>query len=330
MIVFILLLCCLALWPAGPGAKALSSSPSESPAPAVAPAAAASEVRLPYFPLPEKLTLCGEAVPLKEPSIREALDREFVIVVWSRAQTTMWLKRAHRYFPEVERKLKSRGLPDDLKYVVLVESDLRLQARSHAGATGPWQFMGPTAQRFHLEINNDVDERLAFGAATDAALAYLKILRRQLGSWPLALAAYNCGEGRVKREMAAQRVNNYYHLALPAETERYVYRVLAAKAVCESPGTYGFDIPPEGLYEPLDYDQAEAILTQEIMVRSLAAACGTYYKAFKDMNPWIKGDSLPPGSYVFQLPKGSAGRFAKAQRFGNLEPKVETPSEQKK
>ncbi|MFW6127195.1 MAG: hypothetical protein ACOC6K_03175, partial [Thermodesulfobacteriota bacterium] len=101
MIVIILLLCCLALWPGGPGARALPSSPppeSPAPAPAPVPGPAAPEVRLPYFPLPEKLTLCGETVPLKEPSVREALDREFVIVVWSRAQTTMWLKRAHRYF----------------------------------------------------------------------------------------------------------------------------------------------------------------------------------------------------------------------------------------
>lgn len=328
MIVIILLLLCLALWPGGPGARALPSAPPEPPAPAAAPAAA-SEVRFPYFTFPENLSLCGEPVPLKEPSIREALDREFVIVVWSRAQTTMWLKRAHRYFPEVEQKLQARGLPDDLKYVVLVESDLRLNARSHAGATGPWQFMGPTAQRFQLKVTADVDERLDFGSATDAALDYLQILRRQLGSWALALAAYNCGEGRVQREMEAQRVNNYYHLALPEETERYVYRILAAKAVLENPGAYGFDIPPDGLYEPLVYDEAEAILTQEIMVRSLAAACGTYYKAFKDMNPWIKGNSLPPGSYVFKLPKGSAARFAEAQRFGNLEPKLETPSKLK-
>jgi membrane-bound lytic murein transglycosylase D len=324
MIVFILLLLCFGLWAGGPGANALPSSPPEIPVPA--PVAAAPEVRFPYFTFPEKLSLCGEAVPLEEQSIREALDREFVIVVWSRAQTTMWLKRAQRYFPEVEQKLKSRGLPQDLKYVVLVESDLRLNARSHAGATGPWQFMGPTAQRFQLKITDAVDERLDFGSATDAALDYLQILRRQLGSWALALAAYNCGEGRVQREMAAQRVNNYYHLALPEETERYVYRVLAAKVVLESPGAYGFDIPPDGLYEPLEYDEAEAILTQEIMVRSLAAACGTYYKAFKGMNSWIKGNSLPPGSYVFKLPKGTTDRFAEAQRFGNLEPKLETPS----
>jgi hypothetical protein len=131
----------------------------------------------------------------------------------------------------------------------------------------------------------------------------------------------------VQKELGLQQVNNYYHLALPEETERYVFRVLAAKIVLESPQTYGFDIPADALYEPLEYDEVEAVLTQEITVRSLAAACGTYYKYFKEeLNPWIKGTSLPPGTYRFKIPKGSAARFAEAQRFGRLEPKIETPA----
>jgi membrane-bound lytic murein transglycosylase D len=321
MIVFILLLLSLWVWPGGPAADPLPSVSPETPVPT-----AGQEVRFPYYTYPDNLTLCGEAVPIKEPVIREALDREFVLVVWSRAQTTMWLKRANRYFPELEQKLKARNLPLDLKYVALIESDLRQRARSHAGAMGPWQFMGPTAQRFRLQVTPGVDERLDFGQATDAALNYLKELRQQLGSWALAMAAYNCGEGRVQKELGLQRVNNYYHLALPEETERYVFRVLAAKIVMESPRTYGFDIPADGLYEPLECDEADAILTQEIMVRSLAAACGTYYKYFKEeLNPWIKGTSLPPGAYHFKIPKGSAAQFAEAQRFGRLEPKIETP-----
>ncbi len=324
MTAFLLLVLCLWLWPGQPAADPLPSAPPDSPAPAAAP-----EVRFPYFTFPDTLSLCGESVPLKERDVREALDREFTIVVWSRAQTTMWLKRAHRYFPEIDKKLKARHLPADLKYVTLVESDLRAEAKSHAGAMGPWQFMGPTAQRFQLRVAPEVDERLAFGPSTDAALEYLKKLHQKFGKWSLALAAYNCGEGRVQKEMEAQRVDNYYHLALPEETERYVYRVIAAKTVMESPKNYGFDIPGAGLYEPLEYDEGEAILTQEIMVRSLAAACGTYYKAFKDMNPWIRGNSLPPGTYRFKLPKGSAGSFADAQRSGRLEPKVEAPASNK-
>jgi len=324
MIMFFMAALCLWLWPAGPAAGLLPAAVPESPAP-VSPSPQSSQIRFPYFTFPEKLSFCGEPVPLQEQSVREALDREFIIVVWSRAQTTMWLKRAHRYFPEVERKLRARHLPLDLKYVALIESDLRQEARSSAGALGPWQFMGPTALRFQLKITPEVDERLDFALATDAALNYLSALRRQLGSWALALAAYNCGESRVQKELAAQRVDNYYHLDLPEETERYVFRAVAAKIVLESPGAYGFDIPPEGLYGPLQYDEAEAVLTQEIMVRSLAAACGTYYKAFRELNPWIRGASLPPGAYRFRLPKGSAGRFAEAQRFGRLEPKIIIP-----
>jgi len=308
MIFFLILLACLWFWLAGPGVEPLVARPPAASAPPL------PEIVFPYFRFPENLTLCGEPVPLKEEAVRESLDREFTIIVWSRAQTTMWLKRAHRYFPELERKIRAERLPLDLKYVVLVESDLRDRARSQAGALGLWQFMGSTAQRFQLRVTEAVDERLDFNAATDAALRYLKWLRERFGSWALALAAYNCGEGRVQKEMALQGVNNYYHLALPEETERYVFRIIGAKIVLESPLTYGFQIPPEELYAPLQYDEAEVILTQETSVRSLAEACGTYYKSFKTFNPWIRGTSLPPGRYRFWLPKGSAARFREAQR----------------
>ena len=112
-----------------------------------------------YYPLPERVTLCGEEVPLQDPEVRDDLDREFNIVLWNRTQTTMWVKRAARYFPYLEKKLQQANLPDDLKYVVLVESDLRLNARSSAGAIGPWQFMKPAANRFMLMTNDKIDDR---------------------------------------------------------------------------------------------------------------------------------------------------------------------------
>lgn len=282
------------------------------------PAAATATPPWPYFPLPERITLCGEPVPLADPDIREDLDREFTIVVWSRAQTTMWLKRAHRYFPEIERKIRDYRLPGDLKYVVLVESDLRLQARSSAGAQGPWQFMAPTAKRFQLRTTDAVDERLEFTASTDAALRYLKDLHRLFRNWTLALAAYNCGEGRVQKEIAAQGVSNYYYLSLPTETERYIYRILAAKIIVESPRRYGYDIPPDQLYPPLEYDEVNFFTTKEVPVRNLAAACGSYYKTIKRLNPWIKGSKLPPGSHNLKIPKGTAPRFKEAYQKGAL------------
>ncbi|OGP69476.1 MAG: hypothetical protein A2Y80_06390 [Deltaproteobacteria bacterium RBG_13_58_19] len=310
IVYFFLLLAGLWLWPADPAAQ---------PAPAgVGAGTSPPELRLPYYRLPAKLTLCGQPVPLQEPQIREAMDREFIIVVWSRAQTIMWLKRAHRYFPEVVQKLQAQRLPEDLKYVVLVESDLRFRAKSPAGAQGPWQFMLPTAQRFQLKTNETVDERLHFTAATDAALRYLKSLHDLFGNWPLAIAAYNCGEGRVQKALAAQGVNNFYHLSLPEETERYIYRILAAKIVLEAPAQYGYEIPPDELYPPSDYDEVEFVISKDVPLRRLADACGSYFKAVRDLNPWIKTDSLPPGAYRLKIPKGSAPRFHEAYRQGLL------------
>ncbi|MHB9073170.1 MAG: lytic transglycosylase domain-containing protein [Desulfobaccales bacterium] len=309
----LIVICMLAgLWllPAGVGA---GPGLTMGTPPQVAPSEA---LRFPYYAPPSQLYLCGEPVPLDEPGVREALDREFTVEVWSRAQTTMWLKRATRYFPEIERKLRSRRLPLDLKYVVLVESDLRTQARSSAGALGPWQFMGPTAQRFQLRCDKGIDERLEFGAATDAALTYLTNLYQLFHSWPLALAAYNAGEGRVQKAIAVQGVHDYYRLSLPEETERYVFRVLAAKTILEDPVRYGYDIPLDQLYSPQDYDEVRLTLAQEVPIRRLAEASGTYYKVIKTLNPWIKGDALGAGTYRLKIPKGSTPRFEAAMRPG--------------
>ena len=309
MVIFSLL-AALWLWPGGLGAVPVAAPP---------PALPGETVRFPYFRVPESVYLCGEPVPLSDPAVREDLDRELTIVIWSHAQTTMWIKRAPRYLPEVEEKLRSRRLPLDLKYVVVIESDMRPKARSSAGALGPWQFMAPTAQRFQLTLNPAVDQRLEFGKATDAALSYLQRLYQIFHDWPLALAAYNCGEARVQKEMAIQGVNSFYHLSLPEETERYVHRLLAAKIVLEDPARYGYDIPADQLYPPLAYDEVSITLAKAVAVRRLAEACGSYYKAFKTLNPWINGAELPPGVYRLKLPQGSASRFQEAWRLGLVE-----------
>jgi membrane-bound lytic murein transglycosylase D len=302
ILLLLFLMASLWFWPGGP----LAQIPPERLAPSRPPL---PEVRLPYFQLPDNLTLCGEAVPLKEPAVKEALDREFTVIVWSRAQTTLWVKRAHRHFPDIVQKIRQRFLPQDLKYVVLVESDLRPNARSSAGALGPWQFMGPTAQRFQLKTTEAFDERLDLASATDAALSYLATLYRQFHSWPLALAAYNCGEGRLQKEIAAQGVSTFYHLDLPEETERYVHRILAAKLILENPATYGFTLPPEELYQPLALEVVELVALKELPVTEVASACGVYYKTIKELNPWIKGRTLPPGAYRLTVPKGTGPRL---------------------
>jgi hypothetical protein len=307
LICLLVLLAGLWLWPGGPAAQ--TAKPPSPPLP---------EVHFPYFRLPTGLTLCGEAIPEQDPEVREALDREFVITVWSRAQTTMWLKRASRYFPDIIRKIRAHRLPVDLKYVVLIESDLRVKAKSPAGALGPWQFMQPTAQRFQLRTGDAVDDRLDLGASTDAALRYLATLHRQFGSWPLALAAYNSGEGRVQKAITEQGVRDYFHLSLPEETERYVPRLIAAKAVLENPAAYGYDIPYEDLYQPVETDEADITLARETPLRRLADAAGTYVRTMRTLNPWIRTMNVPAGSYRLRLPKGSSARFLEAYRQGQL------------
>lgn len=316
VLIIICLLASLWLWPAGLGAV-----PGAAPGPPTLAPGGGEAVRFPYYRLPEQLYLCGEPVPLDDPAVREELDREFTLTLWSRAQTTMWLKRASRYFPEIEARIRAHRLPLDLKCVVLVESDLRPKAKSPAGAAGPWQFMAPTAQRFQLKSNDNVDERLEFTGATEAALNYLEKLYQIFHNWALALAAYNAGEGRVEKAIAVQGVNNFYYLSLPEETERYVHRVLAAKLVLEDPAAYGYDIPPDQLYPPLTYEEVLVTFPQEVTVRQMAEACGTYFKAFKNLNPWIKGNSLVAGTYRLKVPQGSAARFQAAYRQGQMGPK---------
>jgi membrane-bound lytic murein transglycosylase D len=271
-----------------------------------------------YYSLPESVSLCGDAVPLRDPEVREDLDREFTIILWSRTQTTLWLKRAARYFPYLEKRLQEAGLPDDLKYVVLVESDLRQTARSHAGAVGPWQFMKPAANRFSLKTDERIDDRYDLSRATPAALQYFKALYRTFHNWPLALAAYNCGEGRLKKAIKEQGVTNYYHLDLPDETEQYVFRIIAAKIVLSDPARYGYAMPGEELYSPWQPEQVEFVLAKEIHLRQLAEACGSYVKLIRRLNPRLRTATLPPGMYKLYVPAGTASRFYENYLRGRL------------
>jgi hypothetical protein len=292
-----------------------------------------------YYPLPERVTLCGEEVPLQDSAVREDLDREFNIILWSRTQTTLWLKRAAKYFPYLEKRLQDAKLPDDLKYVVLVESDLRQDARSSAGASGPWQFMKPAANRFSLKTDDKIDDRYDFSRATEAALNYFKTLYRTFHNWPLALAAYNCGEGRVQKAIEKQGVTNYYHLDLPNETDQYVLRVIAAKIILSDPARYGYAIPAQGLYSPWQPEQVEFVVGKEIRLRQIAEACGSYYKLIRRLNPRLRTDTLPPGMYKMYVPAGTAPRFYENYLRGRLggeknettdQPTVVTPPPKKK
>jgi len=264
---------------------------------------------VPYFRPPSEFTFCGEPVPLTRPDVLERFDREFTIVVYSHAQVYLWLKRAERYFPLVERQLKAKGLPDDLKYVMVAESDLLPGAKSPAGAAGIWQFIPSTGSNYGLRVGNHLDERYDFERATESALRYLTNLYNKFHSWTLALAAYNCGEDRVMREMSKQRVRSYYDLKLPNETERYVFRIMAIKEVLSNPEKYGYQYIKGTGYQPIQLERAMVTLSDSTSVVDVAEAAGLTYRQFLIYNPFVQSDTLPAGSYSFNVPPEQKSSF---------------------
>jgi membrane-bound lytic murein transglycosylase D len=255
------------------------------------------------------LDFCGEPVPLQTPEVRERLERELLISLGNRPQVILWIKRSARYLPYIEKALKENGMPDDLKYVVIAESALMVHARSVKGATGPWQFMEGTGLRYQLKVDREKDERLSFFAATAAALNYFKELYALFGSWTLAAAAYNMGESGLKAEMLVQKVDNYYRLYLPLETQRYLFRILSAKLILSNPARYGFHLKAEDLYSPEPFDPVEITCPRDIPIQLIAEAAKTDFKVIKDLNPEIRGYYLSAGTHRLLLPAGSADGF---------------------
>lgn len=278
---------------------AKKSGKDEQPAPSIADLPLVNNV-----PLPDTVVLCGETVPIDRQSIRERLDREFTILVWDRPQIFLWLKRANRYFPYIEQQLAQAGLPDDLKYLAVAESSLLTHAQSPAGATGYWQFMPKTADEKGLRRDASSDERYSIEHSTAAALKYLKKCHEMFGSWPLAMAAYNCGERRMQNAITEQKVSDYYRLKLPAETERYVFRIAAIKILLENHERYGYRIPPEELYPPVECDLVEVEFRYKIHIPDCAIAAGTDYKTIRELNPQFSGYYFPSGTYAVKVPAG--------------------------
>jgi peptidoglycan lytic transglycosylase D len=264
-----------------------------------------------------KLDFCGEPVPLHVQEVRERLEKELLLIVGDRPQVILWIKRASRFFPHVEETLRKSGLPDDLKYLAVIESALRPHAGSHKNAIGFWQFIRPTGRKYGLRIDADSDERRNLFASTRAAAAYLKDLRELLGSWTLAAAGYNMGEEGLQSEILAQKTTDYYRLYLFSETQRYVFRAIAAKLVMENPTRYGFHFQPSDLYPPLVFERVTLDARGETAIQVVAAAARTDFKRIKDLNPELRGHYLPRGRHTIAVPKGAGKGFKK--RFAALQ-----------
>jgi LysM repeat protein len=253
---------------------------------------------------------------LDDPFVAEQLDREFTMLVHDQAQIVMCLKRAGRYFPYISRELKAAGLPDDLKYLAVTESFLLHYVQSKAGALGLWQFMPATGRQFQLVINNIMDERLNPEKSTLAAIAYCKFLYGIFKNWPLALAAYNCGQGTVLAQMKEQGAGSYYELYLPRETMRYVYRIMAIKIILSDPAAYGYHLPPERIYQPYAGDTVKFTLNNELTLRELAAASQSSVRFIRELNPELLSNTLPKGSYQLLVPAGQGDNVLKRLNSG--------------
>lgn len=261
------------------------------------------------LPMPQDLEFAGEPVPLEDPDVYERMDRELLVNTYWQSNTLLLLKRAHKYFPIIEPILKEKGVPDDLKYVAVIESSLT-NAVSPAGARGFWQFMESTGEEYGLEINDNVDERYNLEKATRVAADYFKKSYERFGSWTLAAAAYNAGNYGIDRQRERQEVEDYYDLLLGEETGRYVFRILALKEIMENPDKYGFNFREKDLYSDVPSYKVK-VDTPVTDFAEFAKKFDINYKILKIHNPWLREAHLNNRSrkeYLIELPeKGAYG-----------------------
>ncbi|WP_292901393.1 lytic transglycosylase domain-containing protein [Nonlabens sp.] len=254
--------------------------------------------------LPKSLDFAGEAVPLDQPDIRERVDREFLVNTYWQSNGILLIKRAQKYFPIIEPILAKNGIPDDFKYLAVIESGLQ-NVSSPAGARGFWQLMPATGRELGLEINANVDERYHLEKATNAACYYLKESKSKFGTWTLAGAAYNAGNGGINKQIEAQGVNRYYDLLLGEETGRYVFRILAIKEILKNPKNFGFNVNPSHGYEVIPAKNVMVDYEVEDL-SAFAKANNINYKILKIHNPWLREPSLKNKSkkeYAIAIPE---------------------------
>lgn len=251
-----------------------------------------TDQRLPAvsFKVPSKMSFANEPVPLSIPDVHERLDKELQINCYLHSNTIFLMKRANRWLPQMQKILDKHGIPQDFKYLPLIESNL-LNVMSPRDAVGYWQILKTSGKELDLEITDEVDERYDPLKATEAACKYLKKAYKKFGNWTLVAASYNRGMGGLERAIENQSVDSYYDLFLNDETSRYVFRILAIKEIAENPLRYGFHIEPNHLYkqEPLKYIEVDETIHDLV---TFAKAHGTNYKLLKHHNPWLREDRL--------------------------------------
>ena len=240
--------------------------------------------------IPTEIEFAGETIQLNESDLIERMDKELLVNTYWQSNTILMLKRAHKYFPQIEKILADEGVPEDFKYLALIESGLE-NVTSSEGAKGFWQIMRTTGREYGLEVNSNVDERYNIDLATRVACKYLIKAKEKFGSWTLAAASYNRGMSGIKRLLEKQQSETYYDLLLGTETKRYVFRILAVKEIIEAPERYGFYIKEAQKYSPLTYTTVK-VDTAITNIARFSKQLGVNYKTMKIYNPWLLQNHL--------------------------------------
>jgi len=252
---------------------------------------------------PEDLNFAGEEIPIYSSEIWERIDKQLLKNTYWQSNTMLYFKKAHKYFPVIEPILKKYNIPDDFKYLAVIESGLD-NAISPAGAAGFWQILKGTAREYGLEVNSAIDERYNLEKATVVACEYLQGAYNKFGNWTMAAASYNMGKNGARRKIKEQASNNYYNLYLNSETSQYVFRIIAIKEIMQNPRKYGFMFRDKDLYTIPNY-KTIAVDSTIANLSDFAKSHNINYKLLKQFNPWLRAKSLPDKSrreYILKIP----------------------------
>ncbi len=261
--------------------------------------------------VPKKVVFAGQTVRFDRSDLYERMDRELITFTYMHTNSTLLLKRSERIFSQVVPILRMEGVPDDLKYLMAIESNLEPRALSSAGAAGLWQLTKATAREYGLEVSSEVDERYNIEKSTRAACAYLKKAYEKYGDWMTVAASYNGGQNGISRKISGQRRQSALDLWLVEETSRYMFRVLTAKLFFENPSDFGYDVPHSERYPYLSPARTVEVNGPIESLVDFAEQNGVSYAQLKGANLWLRDDKLlnkAGKKYDIIIPRTEEGR----------------------
>lgn len=256
------------------------------------------EMQVPMPPaVPQYVIFAGDTIDLTRSDLRERMDRELIAFNFTHSTSVLMIKRANRLFPQIEPILKECGLPDDLKYLMTIESNLDPEAKSTAGACGLWQFMESTGRAYGLEVNDNIDERYNIEKATRAACKFLLEAYEKYGDWMTVAASYNAGQAGISRRLESQQVASGLDLVLASETSRYMFRLLTCKMFMENPRAFGFHFMARDLYPYIAPKEVVTVTETVPDLVKFAKDHGVTYMQLKQENLWLRDTSLKDASH---------------------------------